>query len=70
MINIEDVKRLTLGPNELLIFQVRGTLTSIALVDLRDNISKIPALKNKTMVVDDSVTLTVLAAEEVKARAA
>jgi hypothetical protein len=70
VINIEDVKRLTLGPNELLIFQVRGTLTSIALVDLRDNISKIPALKNKTMVVDDSVTLTVLAAEEVKARAA
>jgi hypothetical protein len=71
MIDIEDVKRLTLGPDDILVLQVKGRVSREQEVRMRTCFSNLlPTLKNKIMVVDESVTLAVLVPEEAKARAA
>jgi hypothetical protein len=70
MIDIEDVKRLTLGPDEMLILQVKGHVTRSAEIYLKNLFSGNPALKNKVVVMDSTVSLAVVSAKEAKSRAA
>lgn len=70
MIDIEDVKRLTMGPEDILVMQVKGHITTETADRIKRSVSDgYPSLKNKIMVLDDSMSLAVLVAEETKLRA-
>jgi hypothetical protein len=70
MIDIEDVKRLNLGPNDILVAQVKGIISSQARDRIKEQFDTVfPALKNRVMVIDENITLAVLLAEEAKLRA-
>lgn len=70
MIDIEDVKKLNIGPDDILVLQVKGNIPGEVATKIRDHFVRgFPALKNKIMVLDENISLAVLVAEEAKLRA-
>lgn len=65
MIDIEDVKRLTIEPNDILVIQFKDRISSDTADRMKAYLSdKHPILKNKIMVIDGDAKLAVLNAKE------
>lgn len=70
MINIEDVKRLTLGPDDLLVVQVRGPLSDETAKRIKAQFVKsCPQLENKLMVIPEELALAILIGGKAQAAA-
>ncbi|SFM00560.1 hypothetical protein SAMN03159423_4865 [Bradyrhizobium sp. NFR13] len=64
MIDIEDVKRLTLGPKDILVVKVDGHLSTEMTARLKSqHLSGFPGLENKIMVLDRTTSLAIVEQE-------
>jgi hypothetical protein len=68
MIDIEEVKRLNIGPNDTLVVQIAGPILDIGAV-IKYIHDAVPGLENRVLVIDESVSLAVVSSEGALAHA-
>lgn len=60
MVDIEDVKRLTLAPDDILVVKVDDILTAEMCARVQDQLLRGMGVKNKVMVLDKTTSLAVI----------
>ncbi len=64
-IDIADIKRLTLGPEEILVVKINATISPEHAKRINDKfINKFPSMEGRILIIDRSVTLSVISQAE------
>jgi len=70
-VNLEEdleikVKKLELEEDDILVFEIQGRLTDEAIFHIKDNVKNNLKIKNKIILLEEGMTLSVLKEKEVK----